>query len=441
MALMGLGLGAMMQNLVLAVQNTVDVRDIGAASATVAFFRTLGGAVGVSVLGAVLATRVQDSTLEGLRHLSAKAAAAAAKSQSAAGLDLAALPAPVRTIVRTSYGDATGRVFVISAVVAAVALLCVVFIKEVPLRTTVKLGDTTEDTTAGIAGTASPAERSPEVTATAGTSDTPRASHTTGSAPASGTVAANGATVSAGVHRARVANPERIQASSAQLDDPVERTAVGALDVLTAAQDTARRHVTASREARAEVSDLLGSVGGEVEAALAQFQRSLADIRQRLVSDEVTGRSEGRDGTGADSLRSYEYGLLLNTQQTVNGMTLSAQREAQRIVDAANAEVAALEQRIERLRSVEAELSGRRVGLAAGQRRSLTASDERQTKGGCLRAPALRGPPAARGHTGSSLPPDRSRSSSAVVLSVLPTVLALVADRLLLRGRGRAAAA
>ena len=69
MAVMGVGLGAMMQNLVLAVQNTVDVRDIGAASATVAFFRTLGGAVGVSVLGAVLATRVQDSTLEGLRHL------------------------------------------------------------------------------------------------------------------------------------------------------------------------------------------------------------------------------------------------------------------------------------------------------------------------------------------------------------------------------------
>ena len=78
MAVMGVGLGAMMQNLVLAVQNTVDVRDIGAASATVAFFRTLGGAVGVSVLGAVLATRVQDNTIEGLRHLGARAAAAAA---------------------------------------------------------------------------------------------------------------------------------------------------------------------------------------------------------------------------------------------------------------------------------------------------------------------------------------------------------------------------
>ena len=65
-------MGAMMQNLVLAVQNTVDVRDIGAASATVAFFRTLGGAVGVSVLGAVLATQVQNNTIEGLRHLGAE---------------------------------------------------------------------------------------------------------------------------------------------------------------------------------------------------------------------------------------------------------------------------------------------------------------------------------------------------------------------------------
>jgi EmrB/QacA subfamily drug resistance transporter len=355
MAVMGVGLGAMMQNLVLAVQNTVDVRDIGAASATVAFFRTLGGAVGVSVLGAVLATQVQNNTIEGLRHLSAKAAAAAAKSQSAAGLDLAALPAPVRSIIRQSYGDATGHIFVISAVVAAVALLCVVFIKEVPLRTTVRIGDSAENTTAGIAGTASPAEEAPRVTEAA-----------TAARPARATDAAGAAdtTVAVGVHRARVANPDRVQAASAfsgsavaQLDDPLERTAVGALDVLTAAQDTARRHVTASRHARAEVSDLLGAVGTEVEAALTQFQHSLADIRRRLVSDEVTGSSEGRDGTGADSLRSYEYGLLLNTQQTVNGMTESAQREAQRIVDLANAEVAALEQRIERLRSVEVELA------------------------------------------------------------------------------------
>ena len=55
-AVVGLGVGMMMQNLVLAVQNTVSVHNIGAAS-SVAFFRTFGGAIGVSVLGSVLGTR------------------------------------------------------------------------------------------------------------------------------------------------------------------------------------------------------------------------------------------------------------------------------------------------------------------------------------------------------------------------------------------------
>ena len=55
-----------MQNLVLAVQNTVDVRDIGAASAAVSFFRSLGGAVGVSALGAILASLVQNQVHDGL---------------------------------------------------------------------------------------------------------------------------------------------------------------------------------------------------------------------------------------------------------------------------------------------------------------------------------------------------------------------------------------
>ena len=57
----GIGVGMSMQNLVLAVQNTVPLRDIGAASASVAFFRSLGGAIGVSVLGAVLAHQVAGS--------------------------------------------------------------------------------------------------------------------------------------------------------------------------------------------------------------------------------------------------------------------------------------------------------------------------------------------------------------------------------------------
>ncbi len=64
MAVMGIGVGTLIQNIVLAVQNTVDVKDIGASSATISFFRSLGGAVGVTVLGAVLADRVGNQDRE-----------------------------------------------------------------------------------------------------------------------------------------------------------------------------------------------------------------------------------------------------------------------------------------------------------------------------------------------------------------------------------------
>ena len=66
MALLGLGIGMMMQNLVLCTQNQVAPADLGAASSTVTFFRSLGGAVGVSALGAVMANRITDYAKDGL---------------------------------------------------------------------------------------------------------------------------------------------------------------------------------------------------------------------------------------------------------------------------------------------------------------------------------------------------------------------------------------
>ena len=68
MVLMGLGTGALMQNLVLVVQNTVDVTDVGAASGSVSFFRSLGGTIGVAALGAVLASNVADRIASGMRQ-------------------------------------------------------------------------------------------------------------------------------------------------------------------------------------------------------------------------------------------------------------------------------------------------------------------------------------------------------------------------------------
>ncbi|MEV6412856.1 MDR family MFS transporter [Kribbella sp. NPDC051718] len=141
MLLMGIGMGMMMQNLVLAVQNTVDVSEIGASSASVAFFRSLGGAVGVAVLGAVLASRVKDLLIQGVLH-GPGGAAAAAKLQAGGSdgtslLDVNHLPPQLAELVRQSYGDATGRIFLIAAACALVSLIAVLFIKEIPLRRTV----------------------------------------------------------------------------------------------------------------------------------------------------------------------------------------------------------------------------------------------------------------------------------------------------------------
>ncbi|GAA1748743.1 MDR family MFS transporter [Nonomuraea bangladeshensis] len=110
MLAVGLGVGMTMQNFVLAVQNAVPLKDIGTASSTVSFFRSLGGTIGVSVLGAVLARHVEDLTTHG-------------------------------TAVRAAYGDATGRIFLICAAVAALGILAAVLLKPVTLRTSLDKPD------------------------------------------------------------------------------------------------------------------------------------------------------------------------------------------------------------------------------------------------------------------------------------------------------------
>ncbi|MDQ1662203.1 MAG: hypothetical protein QOJ68_2183 [Blastococcus sp.] len=130
---LGAGIGMSMQNLVLAVQNTVAASDLGAASSAVSFFRSLGGTIGVSVLGAVLSSHVGELIRAGLAGIPG-AAAAASGSVGLANFNQA--PAAIRALIRVSYGDATGRIFLISAILAAVSVVAVVFIREVALRTT-----------------------------------------------------------------------------------------------------------------------------------------------------------------------------------------------------------------------------------------------------------------------------------------------------------------
>lgn len=138
MFIVGVGVGMTMQNLVLAVQNTVALSDIGAASASVAFFRSLGGTIGVSVLGAVLARRVTDRITGDL----AAAGIPASGGGGGSTLNLDALPEPVRQIVRAAYGDATGHIFLISAAIAVVGIVAALLLRPVTLRSSLDLPDT-----------------------------------------------------------------------------------------------------------------------------------------------------------------------------------------------------------------------------------------------------------------------------------------------------------
>ncbi len=145
-ALLGLGLGMTMQNLVLAVQNTVPVAIIGTASSTVAFFRSVFGAIGVLVLGTVLNNRSADLITQGL---AAKGIKLPAGSTGGASLDFNDMPAPIANIVRSAFGDASARSFLIAGIIGVVAFLAVLFIKEVPLRRTVDIVDASKAVAGG----------------------------------------------------------------------------------------------------------------------------------------------------------------------------------------------------------------------------------------------------------------------------------------------------
>ncbi|MEZ0491957.1 MFS transporter [Kineococcus sp. TBRC 1896] len=136
MALVGLGVGMMMQNLVLAVQNVAEPRDLGSASSFIAFARSLGGAIGVSALGAVLGHRVTDHLESGLRAARIDPGQALSSMGSATGVpDLRAIPEPVRSIVQSAYGSSIADVFLIAAPFALIAFLITLFFKERALRT------------------------------------------------------------------------------------------------------------------------------------------------------------------------------------------------------------------------------------------------------------------------------------------------------------------
>nr|WP_301184340.1 MFS transporter [Nocardiopsis exhalans] len=138
----GVGVGLSMQNLVLVVQNSVPLRELGAASGAITFFRSLGGTIGVSVLGAILASRVSTNITEGVTASGVDIPAGGADGST---LDLAGMPAFLRQIVESAYGSSTGDIFLVATGIALVGLVVVLFLPRVQLRDTVDMVEETPE--------------------------------------------------------------------------------------------------------------------------------------------------------------------------------------------------------------------------------------------------------------------------------------------------------
>jgi EmrB/QacA subfamily drug resistance transporter len=140
MFLLGAGVGMTMQNLVLIVQNTANPSEIGVASSGVTFFRSLGGTIGVSVMGAALASSAtnlftdrQDDIMAALMKLGEKGAAIGEQLQSGTIPQVSALPESIRVIVEDIYAQAIAHSFLIAVPLAVISLIAIIFLPNKPL--------------------------------------------------------------------------------------------------------------------------------------------------------------------------------------------------------------------------------------------------------------------------------------------------------------------
>jgi EmrB/QacA subfamily drug resistance transporter len=133
MLTLGVGLGMVMQVLVIVVQNSVDYRDLGVATSGATLFRLVGGSLGTAVLGAIFASRVTANLSRALPSLAGNADAA----QGMSARMLAQLPPNIRAVYAEAFTASLDTVFLVAAVVCAVGFMLTWLLPERPLRTTV----------------------------------------------------------------------------------------------------------------------------------------------------------------------------------------------------------------------------------------------------------------------------------------------------------------
>jgi EmrB/QacA subfamily drug resistance transporter len=136
---LGFALGLIIQVLVIAVQNSADYADLGAATSGATFFRSIGGSFGVSVFGAIFSNRLAGQLAVALRGVTLPHGFNVASATADPEL-LKKLPVAIRTAVRHAYSLALHPVFLYAIPVALVAFVLSWFLREVPLRATSSVG-------------------------------------------------------------------------------------------------------------------------------------------------------------------------------------------------------------------------------------------------------------------------------------------------------------
>lgn len=145
MLVLGLGLGSVMQVLVLVVQNAVQYSLLGAATSGVTLFRGIGGSLGAAVFGTIFSSRLK-SQLSGVLY--GQLGAQVASGGRLTGAQVARLPPPARTGYEQAYVDALSPVFVAAGGVALLAFALSWLLQERPLRETAATSTGLEDSLA-----------------------------------------------------------------------------------------------------------------------------------------------------------------------------------------------------------------------------------------------------------------------------------------------------
>ncbi|HTX63017.1 MAG TPA: MDR family MFS transporter [Acidimicrobiales bacterium] len=130
MAVLGLGLGAVMQVLVIAVQNAVPYSELGVATAGATFFRSIGGSFGAAIFGAIFANLIGGRLVTALHGRTVPTGLGASVSPAT----LQHLPAGVHAAIASAYASTVGTVFLVAVPIMGLAFLLTWLLPELRLR-------------------------------------------------------------------------------------------------------------------------------------------------------------------------------------------------------------------------------------------------------------------------------------------------------------------